>query len=82
MDKFKKVLEFKIKELKKDIAPREQEIMELGLGTQKMDLSLARYNTINNKLGFVVDEIRSKKLLMTDLNRKNRILIRKNDEHI
>jgi hypothetical protein len=56
--------------------------MELGLGTQKMDLSLARYNTINDKLGFVVDEIRTKKLLMTDLNRKNRILIRKNDEYI
>lgn len=37
LDKFKFVLDYKIKELKKDIAPREKEISNLKEQTLKMD---------------------------------------------
>lgn len=37
LEKFKFVLDFKIKELKKDIAPREKEISNLREQTYKMD---------------------------------------------
>jgi hypothetical protein len=39
--------------------------MDLKVSTNKMDLSLKRYNTINLQLGFVVDELRNKQLDLT-----------------
>jgi hypothetical protein len=64
LEKFKYVLDFKIQELKSAIAPREQEIMDLRVDTNKMDRSLRRYNKINANLGFVVDELREKQSQM------------------
>ena len=58
------MLDFKIQELKSAIAPREQEIMDLRVDTNKMDRSLRRYNKINANLGFVVDELREKQSQM------------------
>ena len=57
-------MDFKIQELKSAIAPREQEIMDLRVDTNKMDRSLRRYNKINANLGFVVDELREKQSQM------------------
>jgi len=82
LDKFKYVLDFKIQELKRDIAPREQEIMTLKFETNKMDESLKKYNKINANLGFVVDELKNKQQEMHKLNQSNRILIRQNESYI
>ena len=50
MEKFKYVLDHKIKELKKDIAPREQEIAKMKAQTNKMDKELKNLNSLNTAL--------------------------------
>jgi hypothetical protein len=51
------VLDHKIKELKRDIVPREEEILKMKAETNKMDQKLKSFNAINNTLGTVVDEL-------------------------
>jgi hypothetical protein len=82
LEKFKYVLDYKIQELKRDIAPREQEIMDLKQDTNKMDKSLKRYNYINANLGFVVHELKNKLEEMKTLNRRNVHQIHINDGYI
>jgi len=60
LEKFKAVLDFKIKELKKDIGPREEEIVRMKAKTNDMDMDLKKLSTINNTLGLVVDELDQK----------------------
>ncbi len=50
LEKFKYVLDHKIKELKKDIAPREQEIAKMKAQTNKMDKELKNLNSLNTAL--------------------------------
>ncbi len=50
LEKFKYVLDHKIKELKKDIAPREQEITKMKAQTNKMDKQLKDLNSLNTGL--------------------------------
>jgi len=59
LEKFKFVLDHKIKELKRDIGPRELEIAQMKEDTNKMDQKLKKFNAINNTLGMVVDELDS-----------------------
>ncbi len=54
------MLDYKIKELRRDIAPREQEIFNLRIKTKDMDTELKKYNTINASLGFMVDDLRTR----------------------
>ena len=54
------MLDYKIKELRRDIAPREQEICILKTKTKLMDEELRKYNTINASLGFMVDDLRTR----------------------
>lgn len=79
LEKFKFVLDYKIKDLKKDIAPREQEINELKDSTENMDASLKECNDINSSLGFTVDDLRNRQEEMTEMIRASRTKIRKND---
>ena len=51
------MLDHKIKELKRDIGPREDEIARMKEETNKMDKKLKDFNAINNTLGTVVDEL-------------------------
>jgi hypothetical protein len=44
LEKFKFVLDFKIKELNQDIAPREMKIINLKGCTKAMDKKLKKYN--------------------------------------
>ena len=55
LEKFKFVLDHKIKELKRDIGPREDEIARMKEETNLMDQKLTRFNHINTTLGTVVD---------------------------
>jgi hypothetical protein len=54
------VLDYKIKELNKDIAPRGMEITRLKRETNEMDKSLRKYNKINANLGYIVDDLRNR----------------------
>lgn len=60
LDKFKFVLDYKIKELKRDIAPRELKIGTLRSQTNTMDKQLKTYNKINQRFGFIIDDLRNK----------------------
>ncbi|EWS71110.1 WD40 domain protein (macronuclear) [Tetrahymena thermophila SB210] len=57
LEKFKFVLDHKIKELKRDIVPREDEITKMKQETNNMDQYLKELNAYNNYLGTVVDEL-------------------------
>jgi predicted nucleic acid-binding Zn-ribbon protein len=76
------VLDYKIKELKRDIAPRELEITRLKKETNDMDKNLKHYNKINANLGYIVDDLRTRQEHMQELIKRNRTDIRKNDTKI
>ena len=82
LEKFKFVLDYKIKELKADIAPRDTETARLRKETNDMDSGLKNYNKINANLGMQVDERRDKQEQMQKLIKDNRTKIRKNDINI
>ena len=79
LEKFKFVLDYKIKELKRDIAPRGLEITKLKKETNDMDRNLKHYNKINANLGYIVDDLRTRQEHMGDLIKKNKAKIRQND---
>lgn len=79
LEKFKFVLDYKIKELKAEIAPREQETEKLKAMTNDMDTSLKFFNKVNANLGIVVDDLRAKQDKMQKDIITNRTKIRKND---
>lgn len=82
LEKFKFVLDSKIKDLKKDITPRELEIKKLGRETNLMDKELKEYNKINANLGFLVDDLRNRQVKMLSMSQTSRILIRQNANKI
>ena len=58
LQKFKFVLDEKIKDLRKDIAPKEMEIASLRTATKSMDQKLKKYNSVNASLGYMVEDLR------------------------
>ena len=58
LEKFKFVLDEKIRDLRKDIAPKELEIANLRNRTRSMDKRLKKYNQVNASLGFMVEDLR------------------------
>lgn len=52
------MLDYKIKELKRDITPREKEIHELNEQTSKMRQELKHFNRVNQNLALIVDDLR------------------------
>lgn len=58
LEKFKFVLDYKIKELKRDIGPRETEIQTLNEQTNKMRQELKHFNRVNQNLALIVDDLR------------------------
>ncbi len=50
-------MDHRIKELRRDIGPREKEIQKMKDDTNKMDKKLKKLNSINNTLGAVIDEL-------------------------
>lgn len=82
LEKFKFVLDYKIKELKRDIAPRGLEITKLKKETNDMDRNLKHYNKINANLGYIVDDLRTRQEHMGELIKKNKAKIRQNDNFV
>jgi len=58
LEKFKNVLDYKIKELKREMTPREEEISKMKEETAKMDHELKHLNGVNECLGITVDNLR------------------------
>ena len=52
------MLDEKIRDLRKDIAPKELEIANLRNRTRSMDKRLKKYNQVNASLGFMVEDLR------------------------
>jgi cilia- and flagella-associated protein 57 len=57
LEKFKFVLDHKIKELKRDIGPREDEIKEMKDKTNMFDQQLKKLNGINTNYGMYVSQM-------------------------
>jgi len=60
LEKFKFVLDYKIKELKRQIEPREAEIADLRRQVEEMDLELEQYHKSNAALDLMIGELRLK----------------------
>jgi cilia- and flagella-associated protein 57 len=57
LEKFKFVLDYKIKELKRDIGPREIEIQKLNEQTNRMNQEVKHFQRVNNNLGLIVEDL-------------------------
>lgn len=82
LEKFKFVLDYKIKELKRDITPKEVETSSLKQQTNEKDRELRAYNTINASLGFMVEDLRTRQENMQECIRLARDSIRRNESYI
>lgn len=60
LEKFKFVLDYKIKELKKQIEPREVEVAEMRETIRAMDAELERYHSSNAGLDLTIQHLRLK----------------------
>jgi len=82
LEKFKFVLDYKIKELRRDIAPREMEIVTLRQRTNTMDKELNKYNDLNAALGFMVDDLRTRQETLQEVIKRHRDIVRSNESYI
>ena len=60
LEKFKYVLDYKIKELRRDIVPREDEITRMKEQTMMMDQQLKAFNGVNESFGIQVEDLRAR----------------------
>ena len=82
LEKFKFVLDEKIRDLRRDIAPKELEIANLRNRTRSLDKKLYKYNSVNASLGFMVEDLRVRQALIAKAIATNRDIIRNNDTYI
>ena len=73
LEKFKFVLDYKIKELRKQIEPRENQISAMKDRVKEMDAELERYHKINSQLDERIGELR-KELNDTQASTKNKMI--------
>ena len=73
------MLDEKIQDLRRDIAPKEQEIKNLRDRTKSMDKKLKEYNEVNASLGFMVEDLRVRQTLINKAISANSDILRNND---
>ena len=76
------MLDEKIRDLRKDIAPKELEIASLRNRTRSLDKKLYQYNSVNASLGFMVEDLRVRQALIAKAIATNRDKIRNNETYI
>ena len=81
LEKFKFVLDYKIKELKRDIGPREIEIQKLKEQTSKMEQELKHFNRVNQNLGLIVDDLRMRQEGLQNEVRKQKETLEKQENY-
>jgi len=65
------VLDYKIRELKRDIGPREDEIARLKEQTNEMEKELKHLESVNEKLGILVENLRLRQDgMQTEINKQ------------
>jgi len=67
---FKFVLDYKIKELKREVEPRAAEIEEMKKETVRIDKKLKDLNLVNNTLIIFVDQLDEKQSHMQEMTQK------------
>lgn len=82
LERFKFVLDHKIKELKRDIVPREAAIAKMKEQTNDMDQKLKKFNELNNQLGEFVNNLDSIQSTLNDEIKKKRSYISYQNVHI
>jgi len=60
LDKFKFVLDYKIRELKQQIEPRQMEILAMRDTIKNMDIELEKYHKTNSNLDSLIGDLRTK----------------------
>ena len=76
------MLDDRIKELKKEITPKEVETRKLQLETNAKDQALKQFNSLNANLGFIVEDLRFKQENMQTAIKAARKTIRENESYI
>ena len=76
------MLDDRIKELKKEITPKEVETRKLKEETKAKDIELQQFNSLNANLGFLVEDLRFKQENMQRAIREANSQIRKNESYI
>ena len=66
LEKFKFVLDYKIKELKREIKPRESTIQTLNEQTTKMKQEVKFFNRVNQNLSLIVDDLKMRAQGLSD----------------
>jgi chromosome segregation ATPase len=82
LEKFKFVLDYKIRDIKKDISPKEVETTRLRAETNEKDRELRAYNQVNASLGFMVEDLRTRQENMQECIKLARDSIRRNESYI
>ena len=82
LDKFKFVLDFKIRELKKQIEPRQLEIMAMKDKIKEMDGELDKYHNMNSGLDAMIGTLRGRIDDLQDENRNTRIRAKRQENSI
>jgi WD40 repeat protein len=78
LEKFKFVLDYKIRELRRNIGPREDEIARLNEQTSEMEKELKHMNSVNESLGLLVDDLRMRQYGMKNEIKKQRTKLKDN----
>lgn len=68
LEKFKFVLDYKIKELKRDILPRENNIASLHEQVNKMQIEVKHFHTISANLDLIVNDLKMRHKGLEDEN--------------
>lgn len=76
------MLDDRIKELKKEITPKEKQTKDLQYETNEKDKELRQFNALNANLGFLVEDLRFKQENMQAAIRAANSQIRKNESYI
>ena len=71
LEKFKFVLDYKIKELKRDIGPREDEIKDLLQLTNTMQQEVQHFTKVNQNLALIVEDLKMRQSGL--INEKGRL---------
>lgn len=79
LEKFKFVLDYKIKDLKRDITPQQEEIQNLKQQTNELDSKLKHFNQVNSGLGLTVDQNRQRQDEMQAAIDRSKTQIRRNN---
>jgi hypothetical protein len=69
LEKFKFVLDYKIKELRTDIGPRGKKINELKEDTDRMKQEAMHFMRVNNNLSLIVEDLRMRQSGLTQETR-------------